>query len=224
MKKSIFILIFLFQTLGRAGINRVGNGGDVFVCRSKSHMVKGKAAAKNSQKTLPEIQTVELLDYMESEVPLVDYSGDHKAILKQVLEKLHAVAPQLADQYEKRLSKIEDEIHFQEFSLKDVQDSYEIIERKDCQLMQAAVRKNEIAFGEKRFTIQKLLWEKMDNHNKAGLLMHEIIYEHFFKLGEVTSVKARKVNALLFSKTLAKMTSQEFYSNLQKMDLPIYQR
>lgn len=226
MNKPMMMILVLMSSMSFAGTNRVGNGGDVFVCHdilAKSPFKKSKKVKSVTRTALP-IQTVELLDFMESEVPMSKFQGDYNAILSQVLENLTKVAPQLASQYSKRLESIREEIYFQDHSLKDIQDSSEWIERKNCQLIQAAIRKNDVSFGEKRFVIQKTLWEKMDDRNKAGLMMHEIVYEHFFKLGEVNSVKARKVNALLFSSEITKMTTTQFYKNLQKMDLPIYQR
>lgn len=227
MRKICIFLTVCLHHLSFAGTNRVGNGGDVFVCHETKRAVPSKSPFKKSKKSddlARIIKTVELLDFMESELPLVDYTGDYQSVLNQVIKNLKTVAPQLATQYEKRIGKIADEIFYQEYSLKDIDDSSELIQRKNCTLVQAAVRKNEVSFGEKRFVIQKDLWDKMDDKHKAGLILHEIIYEHFYKLGEYNSVKARKVNALLFSSSLAKMTTQQFYSNLQRMDLPIYQR
>jgi hypothetical protein len=227
MRKIFIFMIAFLQYQSFAGTNRVGNGGDVFVCHETKNLVPAKSPFKKSKKpdqVARVVKTVELLDFMESELSLVEYSGDHHSILSQVIKNLKTIAPQLANQYEKRIGKIVDEIYYQEYSLKDIEDSSEIIERKDCTLVQAAVRKNEVSYGEKRFVIQKSLWDKMDSRHKAGLILHEVIYEHFFKLGEFNSVKARKVNALLFSSSLSKMTTHQFYANLQKMDLPIYQR
>jgi hypothetical protein len=61
----------------------------------------------------------------------------------------------------------------------------------------------------------------MDNLNNAGLMSHEIIYEHFSKLGEADSRKAREFNALLFNAEMEAQTKESLKKIIEKYCLPI---
>ncbi len=175
----------------------MGNGGDVVFC--------GKSK-------------VTLLDFYEARVDLKTKEKKHLAIAETQFSQLKEVAPRLADQYSKRLKEIEFKDNIK---LTDIKDSLHLFEplEKNCHIYQIAIRKPIIQAGEKRFLIRKDLWNQLTPVHKAGLLSHEIIYEHLSKLGETDSIKARKLNTLLYS---ANVKKQEFWKLIKDLELPIY--
>jgi hypothetical protein len=90
-------------------------------------------------------------------------------------------------------------------------------------VVQIAIRRNEASSLNKRFTVNQELWKKLSETGKAGLVMHEIIYEHFFKLGETDSVKARTFNAYVFSDQIQQDNSKVFWNLIKELKVPVYQ-
>jgi hypothetical protein len=202
-KKIFFVLILIISSPLKAN-NKVGNGGDAVVCSG------GKSS---------------LLDFYEANINTPENTLAPKEIAAKVIAEFKTKAPTLAAQYEKRLNEIEAEIEFLETSkLVDVKDSEHLFvpTDKNCKLKQLALRKILVSSGEKRFLVDSKIWRELDNTHKAGLLMHEIIYEHFSKLGEENSVKARKFNAFLFQLYLKQKTLDQFWPLLLELEMPIY--
>jgi hypothetical protein len=59
-------------------------------------------------------------------------------------------------------------------------------------------------FHDKIYLIDRDLWERLDNNNKAGLVLHEIIYRESIRGGAVNSRAVRKYNGLILTGELLK--------------------
>jgi hypothetical protein len=210
-----FALVF-FSDLSVLASNKVGNGGNLVVCENKSQ----------------KIQSATLLDFYEDErsslarvVSNIKNEFKNKTpeqIAEIQLSKLKVASPKLTDQYLKRLKEFLTEIEYKDdIVLTPIPDSFHLFKPKNkfCKIEQLAIRKNVISVGEKRFLINNDLWKKMTSVQQAGLYTHEIIYEHFSKLGEENSIKARKVNRYLYSSNI---NSKDFWSLTKELELPIY--
>lgn len=182
--------------------NRVGNGGDVLECKG---------------------QAPRLLDFSESSKTDKALTGSsHAEIIKKVYQRLASRWPSLGQQYLDRFGQMESSIEWAEAPLVDVQDSLEAFQAPEgCKLVQAAIRRVPASPVLKNFIFQKDLWAQMDGLNRAGLMSHEIIYEHFSKLGELDSRKAREFNALLFSPEMETQTKESLKKIIEKYRLPI---
>lgn len=201
MKLSYKILLLVLLLAAKTfAQNRVGNGGDVVTCKDKSPQV---------------------LDLYESSEEIITATEtDYQKIVSERLNLLAEAHKKTADQYRTKFSGILKDSDFKaNAKLTDINDSEHLVLPKDCQLKQAAIRKNSTAKNEKLFLFDNDNWQEMDSLNKAALIMHEIIYDHFYKLGERNSIKVRKVNALLFSKNFNK---KQFWELIQDLKLPIY--
>lgn len=213
MKMLTYILIVAVPSIGLAG-NKVGNGGDVMICTAK---------AKDGART-------RLLDFFEAEergtkLAAAGPKASYTEILKAKLEKLRKIAPKLAAQYQRRLEKIEGDLEFKTgVALTDVQDSLHAYKPNDeaCDVKQIVIRTERLEASDKLFLVDKLLWAKLDNRDQAGLISHEIIYEHFSKIGSDDSRKARRLNALIFSEDFEKMSEGKFWLFIKDLALPIY--
>ena len=201
-----FILTLLPLTPAQAN-NKVGNGGNVVLC-------KPKAPAKSSAR---------LLDFYEHDLSPVADTKDPVAIAGKQLDGLEEAAPTLAALYRKRLQEIQGEMELKSgVVLTNIDDSKHLFKPADrkCRVEQIAIRRKNPGSDEKRFLVSKDLWEKLDPANQAGLLLHEVIYEHFSKLGEEDSTKARRLNSTLFS--AGKPGKEKFWAMIKEMRVPIY--
>lgn len=182
--------------------NKVGNGGNVVLCADK----KSEAV---------------LLDFYEHEVKPQSSKKEAVEIATDYLKKLDKVAPYLSAQYLKRLNQISSEIKYaEEIEIIDVPDSKHLFKplSASCKVVQIAVRNNLATSKDKRFLIRKDLWDALAPVQRAGLLVHEILHEHFTKLGEEHSIKARRVNAVIFGEDKPK----DFWKLIKELALPIY--
>ncbi|MEZ0391822.1 MAG: hypothetical protein ACAH59_06375 [Pseudobdellovibrionaceae bacterium] len=201
--KSSFLtvaLILLTETILANG-NRVGNGGDIIQCQGKSPQV---------------------LDFYETSRMIPESDEEPLQILKKVYQKLKERHPKLGEQYLKRADSILSEVEWSKAALKEIDDSEELFRiPKDCQLSQVAMRKIKKLPLSMNFMIDKSLWENLSSTQKAGLLSHEIIYEHFSKLGESNSRKAREFNAFLFSEDFKNSTPKQIRKVLEKFEISV---
>lgn len=198
-------LIFLAISMSVSVLaNRIGNGGNVVVCKD----------------------SVEVLDFYEASTtikfPVNSQHLDYQAIAEDVFKRLKSVSPKLSTQYLERLKTIVTEIEFKEgVALTDVKDSLHTFKPEDrnCEVKQIAIRKEEIGPKEKRFVIDQKLWNRLDSRNKSALIVHEIVYEHLNKLGDTTSVKARKLVVYLYDDQI---NGKEFWNLVKTLKLSIY--
>lgn len=206
---SAFAFLLFLHASARADGNRVGNGG------------KGIECAKAGK------TEVRLLDLYEAPDP-IEKSLEGKTrdeILARALENLRRLAPRVGEQYARRHAVLESEIEFKaDAKLTPTPDSFELSLPKDsgCGLRQIAIRRPQADALTKPFLFSKDLWDRMDARNQAALYLHEIVYEHFAKLGEKDSVKARKITAYLLSEKAFKDKPDDFWKIIQSMKLPIY--
>lgn len=194
----------LFSNLCFAEGNKVGNGGDGVFCKD----------TKPSEG--------QLLDFYEADVKFKTALKDHNAVVKERFEELQKIAPKLGAQYLNRLKDIESEFDFKSnIELTDIKDSKHLFKpgAKDCEILQIVIRKRSTTLDDKRFLVRQDLWDKLPVTDKAGLISHEIIYEHFMKLGATDSIKARTLNRYLY---LDKMDKKKFWDLVQELEIPIY--
>jgi hypothetical protein len=205
IKLTFLGLLLLASSLATAG-NKVGNGGNVLVCKT-TELLGAKMI---------------LLDFYENDVVVKSSLTEAEAIAAEALAKLKTANPKLAAQYAERLKSLPPELDFKkDIELKNIPDSDHLFTppAKDCDVVQTVIRKKSVLESEKRFLVRKEIWEALPAAQKAGLLTHEIIYEHLAKLGEENSVKARRVNGFLYGKDV---TAKAFWKLMKDLELPIY--
>jgi hypothetical protein len=165
---------------------------------------------------------VRLLDFYEHDLAPKIEGDDPYKIAENTLTRIATISPALATQYRERLQTIRAEIELKaNVKLSSIDDSHHLFRpsQKNCKIRQVAIRRRDPIGDEKRFLVSKDLWDRLDPVNQAGLLVHEIAYEHLSKLGEEDSSKARKINAMLFS---GKMEGEKFWATIKELRLPIY--
>lgn len=148
------------------------------------------------------IKSVEMLDLYEGRIVYslniqqqgTDYQGNVAAVsekLKVIFKdlKLKKDPASLILKAQKDMKLIQGEV-----SIAPVNDANFIIIPNDCDLTQIAYYKNNSIL-----LVNANLWDKMDDLNKAALIVHEAVYLHERELGDRKSRYSRKVVAHLFS-------------------------
>ena len=189
--------------------NEVGNGGDAVICGNQAPV---------------------LLDFLEAQsdksihiVEKKSFSGDEYEYLKTIFKRLSKVSPAFSKKYLNDLKNLKKKVKFlSQKKFRDVEDSFHISVPNGCSLKQLAIQRQINMNSETIININKDIYEKMNVHNKAGLLSHEIIYEHFRYFGQRHSVNVRRFNRYIFSKDLEKDDKATFSKLLGEMRIPAY--
>jgi hypothetical protein len=193
----IFFLQLSVETPALAN-NKVGNGGNVVVCARETR----------------------LLDFYENDLK-PSSKGDPIQIAEEAVGKVSVTAPKIATLYREKVKGFLNRVEFKEgIALTALPDSLHLFSPlpKSCRVEQIAIRRAKPIGGEKDFLIRKDLWDQISPADKAGLILHEVIYEHLSALGETDSRGARKLNAYFFSSAATK----DFWRTVKELRVSIY--
>lgn len=192
MKNKVFFFAFMLLLTAvetsHAGVRDIGNGGDAVVCFKKD-------SAGNQV-----IQSVELLDYYEArtifnwpvdlgEMTAPDSDGTEMAL--RAVERMSQRHPQTAYFYRKRIAEFFNDARIEYgIDLHEIDDAnvtvttdYKLEKNylylpKGCKLVQLAIRRDKSKVPDKKtFSINGELWDRMSPLHRAGLILHEIMYE-----------------------------------------------
>lgn len=185
-------LCVLFSTAAFA-THEVGNGGNVIVCKDSSN----------------KIHSVEILDYFEvreagGKLRLNPSLGSYSAMLKDLFQSWKTVAPKRMAQYEEWLSEFEkDSAIYSGVQIPAIDDTGVINIPAGCGITPAAFQRpdSQLMPGVKRYTINKDLWDLMPEIEKAGLVLHELVYREGIRAGHLSSFSTRYFNGYLASAT-----------------------
>lgn len=225
MKKSL-LLIFTLSCFGALAGQGSGNGGDVVVCDDGS---------------------ARLLDHMEGETRGLVYNlgtskQNYRAHLEEAAQRLKVFSKQFAERIENKVNLMADDIDayradmaanpevmkervsvyknitFTTDELVDIEDSEHLTFPRGCEVKQIAIQVTPQYEGERRYTIDKLLFNKLDEAGIAGLVLHEVIYQYYFEQDwSKNSIEARSLNTMLSSGVFEGLTLPEFLNKLHKV-------
>jgi hypothetical protein len=209
MKYSFLILLtmFPFQFLWATG-RTVGNGGDVIVCETQAG----------------QLQSIELLDFYEGRVlkGIQTELGEIGLTIEQkiafALERMKRVSPVRAERYAKDAASFFDETLFLDDAiLEDIPDTGNMVIPRNCRVAQIANQSTPLYPDDKRYVIDRRLWNALDNTGRAGLILHEVIYREALELRHDNSVSVRFLNANLCSRKIEGMSVQQYTKFLQDL-------
>lgn len=161
--KTLFLLLL---SINSHAAKEVGNGGDAVVCRDSTGA----------------IQKAELLDYYEARtlralVPKFLDTADYAGSLKLLLERLARQEPQRAAAYAKQAEGFTAEASILPgVELVDIPDSRHVVVPRGCAVEQAVIQNSPRFPRDKRYVVSKEIWDALDGANRAGLVLHELIY------------------------------------------------
>ena len=180
--------------------NDVGNGGDGVICESK-----GAAS-------------YDLLDFFEAQAlpPKIKPELPGETLDEKVegaLARLTRLdAPKAARYREKAKDFTDDKLvrWVSGIEFYDIPDSGYVPLPGHCRIEQVAIQRKPLFPGDPRYVISKDWWENFSTDQKAGLILHEIVYEEMLSLGHVDSVRARKFTVYLASNRFSQMPQEEY--------------
>jgi hypothetical protein len=194
------------------GGSHAGNGGDVVYC----------------EHPLPGQKRIELLDLFESRVlrenalALGEEGWDYKRRITYVLDRLKRLDPYRAGIYAENASHFPDESEFTTDELPDIPDSLHIALPEGCKIRQIVIQNPQPALGQKRYLVNKPLWEMLDDENRAALVLHETIYREALALDQHNSINTRLLNGTITSHALEKIDLRGYLILLQRAEFENY--
>lgn len=189
--------------------DKIGNGGDAIVCRNSSG----------------QIISAELLDYYEArEIRKINIetgpAGDSvENKINLVLARLKHFDNSRVQRYKKYLDLFTAESKILNADLVDIPDSEHVSTPKNCHIEQAAIFKEPDISSDPKYFISKEIWTHLDTTNRAGLILHEVIYRTFREDGSVNSVKARYFHSMLASKDIESWEIGHYVSLLKQLQM-----
>lgn len=213
MKKTVFTfftLIGLFTTQSFARSTGSRGGGDAVVCYAGNN-----------------IKSVELLDYFEAtqmglNLDLGPESLAYDQKVKFVVERWAQFDPVLSSFFGDELLNFSEKVAFLDRSfLNDIDDSNEVISPSNqCHLRQMAIsRLDDLAPGEKKFLIDKELWLLMNSSQKAGLVLHEVLWSFYKKNSRhlMDSNLIRRFNGIIASSLMKQYTVEHYVQVIRQL-------
>ena len=202
-KISVLGLLALFaMNFGASASGRdVGNGGDLVICRDGERR----------------IVSAELLDFYEARVlrgiPM-DLGAADLSIQSKITLAIGRIRGLSADRYAEYQARVQEFYarakFFPDVHLEDIPDSDHLVLPQGCAIEQIAIQRAEAAADEPLYVISQELWDALDNDNRAGLVLHEIIYRESILMGRQSSREARYFNSYLCSQRFVTMRFHEF--------------
>lgn len=204
----LFLLTVLFSGNALASADfpiklfgdQVGNGGKIIVCRSEQE----------------EIISTKLLDFYESEILYSlasDFTGDsYLEMAANAAARLEAFDSRRANRYRLQVEDFLQNTRFVTSPLIETPDSDHIVAPPfGCNLEQVAIQLKPSFPQDRLFTINRDLWDAMSDADKAGLVLHEVIYNEAIARGHKNSIGVRYINAVVSSDRISSMSETEYY-------------
>lgn len=199
---SVFSIL-ISSSLALAGGDWVGNGGNVLECTSSGQ--------------------VQLLDYYEGEsqrhIPVdLGPSGNYKDKVIFALDRLGSINPTRALKYKKWLASFDEETQwFSQGKFLSIRDSGAVIIPSECEVQQVAIQRPQdlIMPGDKRYLVDQRLWDRLSEQDKAGLILHELIYREGIENGQTSSPRVRYFNQIISSAEISTYDSRRLLKLIQ---------
>ena len=194
-----------FSVFSWSGPRVTGNGGDGVVCRDGRGVIK----------------SVRLLDYYEAQTernitPRLGQAttAQNTAIMLGRLQRQDAILFKAVMSY---YTKFESEMQMiPNANFEDIPDSQHLTFPPSCRVEQMAVQRPPIMASDKYYFINQNLWNYLPAPDRAGLILHEVLYriylDHFGVLPEVNSRVVRLFVALLAADRLKSLSSTDYES------------
>lgn len=212
--KVIYLAILvwiLVMNLAMAG-ERIGNGGDILICPQEVVTLDYYEAALKGAKQFTTGQTIrEIYKKIHSRLTKLDVVTAYRVNL--VAEKL------LTDVESFELNVSENQIHtlFTDDELVDLDDSNELFIPQNCTKKQIAINNRNSFSLDKKFLINKKLWNRIDLNQKAYLIYHEALYDVLSDMGAKDSSLARYLVGIFISDLFEKYSLNDFLRDMSHL-------
>jgi hypothetical protein len=211
-----------------------GNGGDAVVCFSgtltrdqvqeqlqRNRHERVKINPFKNPEVMKYVSSIEILDLFQYRLPsgfppterkLIAVNGTFDQELSKVVNRLKTISG-LGAKLESTLAEIPVQSWRQAEAVVEIDDSAEVFFLPpECLLVQAAVRQ------ESQIFYDAYLWNRMDELNRLGLVVHELIYKIGADRSQSTSEKARQIVGLVMSENeLFELNGFELYERFKSL-------
>ena len=213
MKALGFATIILFSPLTLLA----SNGGDAIVCYDRPFSSKAK---------IIRAQLKDFWEHSQTSVHQLDIpaQGNFTNRARKILERLSQVDPIRGKRLLEKLENITQTVAFlDDSSIQEVDDSTSRItsvEMLNCYDRQAAVQIQNPGPYEKAILIDGQIFDKMDENHKAGLILHELLYQEAVSFaGEKNSDRTREFNFLINSSYMNDLNVLSYTSDLARLKM-----
>lgn len=201
----IFMVCLTLQTAFAIEPNDAGNGGYGVICKKPGGKLQ-----------------VQLLDFFEAKFRKLLYSlGTNNSVQDKVgvaLKRLSRLDEKRAKRYQERASKFMVNANFfPNVTLQGKIDFVTGIIETGCEIGLIAIQKKPRFEEDKLFTISSDYWNAMDDDHKAGLILHEIIYQDALQAGQQDSVGTRYFVGTIASEKIEKLNRRAYFDLLDKV-------
>lgn len=193
-----------------------GNGGNMLICLNTNGTLKSK----------------ELLDFYESRVIRgITPSLGHPSLpylekIEMVLTRIQHLSPRRFKSYLEEARSFESQsVFLPATDLTSMPDSQHPVVPKNCTVVQTVIQRTPIFAEDKRYIVNKDIWDLLDNDDKAGLVLHEAILREAALMAPILaqygiipesqqilrdSSRVRYINSLIASEKLINKNPQEW--------------
>ncbi|MBV2169341.1 MAG: hypothetical protein KUL82_11610 [Bdellovibrio sp.] len=207
MRSLLFIFSFHVSCFAFAGGDWVGNGGNIVQCGAGARM--------------------QLLDYYETEMRGLNIDLGNETVtyidkVQYVLKRLSKINPGRAEKYRVWAHQFLQEIQWiDDSNIRPIKDIGPVILPEGCELIQTVSQypDEQIPPGGKRYAISQKVWNHLSEEDKAGLVLHELIYREAILNKQISSLKVRFFTGLISSQDMEGLTSLEYLKLLKYVDL-----
>ncbi len=187
--------------------NTRGMGGDAVVCFNQDQ----------------QIETVTLLDYFQAtrQSQTIDLGSpdlNYKEKVNYVLKRLEKINPTRAHLYKLWWKTFEkNTLRLKGYQLPDTKEPYGIKLPNNCKLKPVASQGMVLFPGERYYTFDQDLIDKMDSDNHAGLILHSLILKEALLIHRHSnSIHAQELNRVISSSRLDQIHLQEYFGHISK--------
>jgi hypothetical protein len=186
-----------------------GNGGDAVVCKASDGTIVSVKSFDLSE--------AQLLRGILPDLGAIDIDPVKK--LEFALNRFARLDPERAGRYlQKAKTFVNDSRLVPGYVLLDIPDSNHIGLEDGCQLEQLVAYIPPRFPQDKPYIINEDLWKRLDNDNKAAVILHEIVYRELKILGATNSSEARYLNSMILSNLIDGYTVAAYIDLLKIID------
>jgi hypothetical protein len=202
----------LMSSICSAGV-KIGNGGMIAYCAPSIER---------------KVERIELPDFLEArfrwdlKLKLFSENIEWKTQVKMALDRLRQRSPARAQQYNAWLETFTQDSKFVDgFELPSTNDAVFLPIPLNCELKQAVVQIAPEVPRDKRYYINLAIWNELSESQKAGLVLHELIYREAQKNSFEDSKWVRYFNAMIWADAVSEANHEDWarlFIDLLKVD------
>lgn len=212
MNRLVAVALLVVQVLAYGVVPQGGNtgGGNVVECPKPEGTYVGMETV------------VSLLDYHEAEINFPDFKidlgkgKDELALVRNVLDRMSRLDKDRAADYWALASRFHKEANFVTgVQLPIVDDLGPVIMGEGCKVVQVAVQNMTKFKATKKYTVHKGIWDKMPTRDRAGLILHEVVYNEALNRSRAGSLETRYINSLISSALMGSLDAKDYEDHLK---------